>query len=109
MAAAGVRLHFPLTDLAVMWFGRAMLNLPTFFKVARQADIHFRTVKPDALILTDYPGFHFALAKRAKPGRGAGVLVRPAATLGVGRVAGREDAPVRHGRADGVAVRAGLV
>ncbi len=65
MAAAGVALRFPLTDLAVMWFGRAMLNLPTFFRVARQSEVYFRSRKPDALVVTDYPGFHWALAKRA--------------------------------------------
>lgn len=66
MAAAGVHLHYPLTDLAIMWFGRAMLHLPTFFRVARQSEVYFRSEKPDALIVTDYPGFHWALAKRAK-------------------------------------------
>jgi lipid-A-disaccharide synthase len=65
MAAAGADLHYPLTDLAVMWFGKAMANLPTFFKVGRRAEVYFRSQKPDALILIDYPGFNFALAKRA--------------------------------------------
>lgn len=65
MAAAGAELHYPLTDLAVMWFGRAMANLPTFFKLGRRAEVYFRSQKPDALVLIDYPGFNFALAKRA--------------------------------------------
>ena len=67
MAAAGVRLRYPLTDLAIMWFGRAMLHLPTFFKIARQSESYFKSAdKPDAVVVTDYPGFHWALAKRAK-------------------------------------------
>lgn len=65
MAAAGAELHYPLTDLAVMWLGRALLNLPTFFKVGRRAEVHFRSAKPAALVIIDYPGFHWALAKRA--------------------------------------------
>ena len=67
MAAAGVKLRYPLTELAIMWFGRAMLHLPTFFKIARQSESYFKSAnKPDAVIVTDYPGFHWALAKRAK-------------------------------------------
>jgi lipid-A-disaccharide synthase len=65
MAAEGARLLYPLTDLAVMWFGRALANLPTFFKLGRQAEVYFRSHRPDAVLLIDYPGFNFALAKRA--------------------------------------------
>ena len=65
MAAAGVDLHYPLTDLAVMWIGRALIRLPTFLRIARQAEVYFRTQRPDAVIVIDYPGFHWALAKRA--------------------------------------------
>ena len=65
MAAEGARLLYPLTDLAVMWFGRALANLPTFFKLGRQAEVYFRSNRPDAVLLIDYPGFNFALAKRA--------------------------------------------
>ena len=67
MAAAGVKLRYPLTDLAIMWFGRAMLHLPTFFRIARQSEAYFRSAeRPDAVVVTDYPGFHWALAKRAR-------------------------------------------
>lgn len=69
LAAAGAKLMYPLTELAVMWIGRALLNLPTFLKLGRQADVYFRSAKPDALILIDYPGFNFALAKRAHRAR----------------------------------------
>ena len=65
MAAAGADLHFPLTQLAVMWFGKALANLPTFFKHGRRAEVYFRSRRPDAVVLIDYPGFNFALAKRA--------------------------------------------
>jgi lipid-A-disaccharide synthase len=65
MRAAGAELLFPLTDLAVMWFGRALANLPTFFRVATLAEEYFRTDRPDAVVLIDYPGFHWHIAKRA--------------------------------------------
>ena len=65
MRAAGVGLRYPLTDLAVMWFGKVVRHLPQFFKLARQSEVYFRRQKPDAVVLVDYPGFHFALAKRA--------------------------------------------
>ena len=65
MADAGADLVYPLTQLAVMWFGRAMAHLPTFFKLGRRAEVYFRSRRPDALVLIDYPGFNFALAKRA--------------------------------------------
>ncbi len=65
MADAGAELLYPLTDLAVMWFGRVIAHLPTFFKLARRAEVYFRSMRPDAVVLIDYPGFHWALAKRA--------------------------------------------
>lgn len=65
MAAAGVELLYPLTDLAVMWFSKVVAHLPTFFTIARRAEVHLRSARPDAVVLIDYPGFHWALAKRA--------------------------------------------
>ena len=64
--AAGITQLYPLTDLAIMWFGRAMLHLPKFFGVAADARRYFTDQKPDALVVIDYPGFHWALARRAK-------------------------------------------
>ncbi len=66
MAAAGCELHYDLTQLAVMWFLRVLLNLPTFFAVLRRADHYFRTNRPDAVVLIDYPGFNWHIARRAK-------------------------------------------
>ncbi len=66
MTAAGVKLLYPLTDLAVMWLGRVLAHLPTFFRLAKQAKDYFETEKPDAVVLIDYPGFHWHIAKRAK-------------------------------------------
>ncbi|MBX6316279.1 MAG: lipid-A-disaccharide synthase, partial [Isosphaeraceae bacterium] len=66
LARAGVRLLYPLVELAVMWFGRVLLNLHKFVKLVWQADRYFRDERPEAVVLIDYPGFHWALAKRAK-------------------------------------------
>jgi lipid-A-disaccharide synthase len=65
MAAAGVRLLYPLTRLAVMWFGRVLQHLPTFLHLGARAESFFRTRRPAALVLIDYPGFHWHLAQRA--------------------------------------------
>ncbi len=65
MAAAGVRLLYPLTELAVMWLGRVLANLPIFFHLGAKAESYFRTRRPDAVVLIDYPGFHWHLAQRA--------------------------------------------
>lgn len=66
MASAGCQLHFELTSLAVMWFLRVLLNLGTFFRLARQAHRTFRQQRPDAVVLVDYPGFNWWIARRAK-------------------------------------------
>ncbi|MBN1589701.1 MAG: lipid-A-disaccharide synthase [Pirellulales bacterium] len=66
MAAAGCRLHADLTALAVMWFARALLNLHKFWDLAGRADRYFRHHRPDAVVLIDYPGFNWWIARRAK-------------------------------------------
>jgi lipid-A-disaccharide synthase len=65
MAAAGAELLYPLTELAVMGFRRVVGHLPTFFRLAAAAERSFRRSRPDAVVLIDYPGFNFALARRA--------------------------------------------
>ncbi len=66
MAAAGCHLHADLTVLAVMWFLRVLLNLHKFLDLASRADRYFRHHKPDAVVLIDYPGFNWWIARRAK-------------------------------------------
>jgi lipid-A-disaccharide synthase len=66
MAAAGCRLHADLTELAVMWFGRAIANLHKFWDLAGRADRYFRHQRPAAVVLIDYPGFNWWIAWRAK-------------------------------------------
>jgi lipid-A-disaccharide synthase len=66
MRDAGAKLLYPLTDLAVMWLLQVLRNLPTFFRIGTLAVRHIRATKPDAVVFIDYPGFHFALAKRIR-------------------------------------------
>ena len=66
MTEAGASLLFPLVDLAVMWFLRVLLNIRTFFRLLDQADEYFRDHRPDAVILIDYPGFNWWVARKAK-------------------------------------------
>jgi lipid-A-disaccharide synthase len=65
MAAAGCRLLYPLCRLAVMGLVRVFANLPSFLGVLSQADRWFRHHRPDAVVLIDYPGLHWWLARRA--------------------------------------------
>jgi len=66
MAAAGCSLHADLTSLAVMWFARALANLPKFWGLVGRADRYFQQHRPDAVVLIDYPGFNWWIARRAK-------------------------------------------
>jgi lipid-A-disaccharide synthase len=65
MQAAGCRLLYPLCRLAVMWFLRALLNAHVFLRLLVQAHCFFRRERPDAVVLIDYPGFHWWLARLA--------------------------------------------
>jgi lipid-A-disaccharide synthase len=66
MAAEGCRLITDLTQLAVMWFLRVLLNIHRFVDLARRAERSFLDARPDVCVLVDFPGFHWWLAWRAK-------------------------------------------
>lgn len=66
MAKAGCVLHEDLTKLAVMWLLRALMNLHKFWDLCSRADRYFRHHRPDAVVLIDYPGFNWWIARRAK-------------------------------------------
>jgi lipid-A-disaccharide synthase len=65
MAAAGCRLLYPLCDLAVVGIWRVLTNLPKFRRLLADAARSFREQRPDAVVLIDYPGFHWWLARAA--------------------------------------------
>ncbi|MBC8353243.1 MAG: lipid-A-disaccharide synthase [Planctomycetes bacterium] len=66
MQAAGCELHEDLTKFAVMWFLRVLLNIHHFWRLYRRADAYFREHRPDAVVLIDYPGFNWWIARAAK-------------------------------------------
>jgi len=66
LAAAGQQQSFRLTDLAVMGVTAVLPHLKQFFALRDQAAEYFRDERPDAVLLVDFPGFHWHLAKAAK-------------------------------------------
>ena len=66
MAEAGCALHTDLTQLAVMWIARVLVNLHKFLGLLLRADRYFRDQRPHAVVLIDYPGFNWWIARRAK-------------------------------------------
>src|SRR5207302_8235615 len=66
MQAAGCRLLFPLCRLAVMGIVRVLTNVHSFLQLLSRADRFFRHHRPDAVVLIDYPGFNWWLARRAR-------------------------------------------
>jgi lipid-A-disaccharide synthase len=66
MRAAGCELIYPLCDLALVGVFKVLGSVPRFYRILNLADEHFRAHRPDAVVLIDYPGFHWWLARRAK-------------------------------------------
>ena len=66
LTAAGCPLVYPLCDYAVVGILPAVASVPHFRRVLALADRSFRERCPDAVVLIDYPGFHWWLARRAK-------------------------------------------
>ena len=66
MASAGCELLHDMADLAVMGLFPVLAKLPTFFRLAAEADRYFDKARPDAVVLIDYPGFNWHIARRAK-------------------------------------------
>jgi lipid-A-disaccharide synthase len=66
MAEAGCQLHVDLTSFAMMFFLRVLLNLHVFYGLMKRAERYFRDERPDAVVLIDYPGFNWWIARKAK-------------------------------------------
>ncbi|MFL5327875.1 MAG: lipid-A-disaccharide synthase [Gemmataceae bacterium] len=66
MSDAGVDLFYPLADHAVMGFVRVVQVIPTMWRLLQRLLREFEKRRPDALVLIDYPGFHWHLAAKAK-------------------------------------------
>jgi lipid-A-disaccharide synthase len=66
MAAAGCRVVYPLCDLAIMGAGAVVKAIPKIYGILNLARETFAREKPDAVVMIDYPGFHWWLARAAK-------------------------------------------
>jgi lipid-A-disaccharide synthase len=66
MRAAGCQLVYPLCDMAVMGLGPVLRSLPRFVGLLRTADQFFGAQRPDAVVLIDYPGFNWWVARKAR-------------------------------------------
>jgi len=66
MAEAGFELHFDLTRLAVMLLVRVIWNIRTFFSLIRRANRYFAEHTVDAVVLIDYPGMNWWIARQAR-------------------------------------------
>jgi lipid-A-disaccharide synthase len=66
MERAGCRVHYPLTELAGVGVFRVLTSIPRVPGILKRADRLFAELRPDALVLIDFPAFHWWLAKRAR-------------------------------------------
>lgn len=66
MRDAGCRLDFELTQMAVMGIVEVVPMLRKFFRLADQAEEAFAAGDVDAVVLADFPGFNWHIARRAK-------------------------------------------
>jgi lipid-A-disaccharide synthase len=66
MQEAGCRLLYRLTDLAVMGFLPVVPLLFKFIRLAREAQWYLKNNRPDAVVLVDFPGFNWWIARGAK-------------------------------------------
>jgi len=66
MQAAGCELHEDLTQFAFMWFLQVLLNIRHFWRLYQQARGYFAEHRPAAVVLIDYPGFNWWIARAAK-------------------------------------------
>lgn len=65
MRRAGCRLLFELTELAVMGFLRVLPLIRRFYGLVAEAERHFDAQPPDAVVLIDFPGFNWWIARAA--------------------------------------------
>lgn len=66
MQEAGLDCLFTLTDLAVMGIGKVIPLLGKFYRLVGEARAYFKAHRPDAVVLVDFPGFNWWVARAAK-------------------------------------------
>lgn len=66
MEAEGCRSLYRLTNLAVMGFLAVFPLLWQFYRLVKHAEAFLREHRPDAVVLIDFPGFNWWIARKAK-------------------------------------------
>lgn len=66
MQNAGCQLLTDLTKMAIMWFLQAITHYFKFRRLLKEAKKYFQNERPDAVIVVDYPGFNWHVARAAK-------------------------------------------
>lgn len=66
MGKSGCNLDFKLTEMAVVGIVEVLPKLREFFRIADIASEIFEKSPPAAVLLIDFPGFNWHIAKRAK-------------------------------------------
>jgi len=66
MEQSGCQLLYPLTTLAVMGIFAVIPSLWKFYRIYREARAYLARHKPDLIVLVDFPGFNWWIAKAAK-------------------------------------------
>ena len=66
MRSAGCRLDHDMTKMAVVGLIEVLPKLREFFRLADEAEAAFKTGQVDGVLLVDFPGFNWHIAKRAK-------------------------------------------
>ena len=66
MAASGVDIIHHINDMSVMGFIEVIKNYPRLLNILKNTTSSIKKIKPDKIILVDYPGFNLRLAKKIK-------------------------------------------
>ena len=65
MAEAGCEILYPLSKLSVMGFAPVLMQAHRFLHLITWIDRYFHRERPDGVVLIDYPGLHWWIARRA--------------------------------------------
>lgn len=57
---------YDLTKFSAMMLKKAIVNLPNYLRILRKTDIIFQKERPDVVIIVDFPGFNWKIAKKAQ-------------------------------------------
>ena len=66
MERQGCQLLFQLTTMAVMGIFQVIPLIARFYRLVQQAEQYFKRHKPDLVVLVDFPGFNWWIARKAR-------------------------------------------